>query len=278
MYDLIAFSKWCQDLPLSDMARSLKELGFDGVDMPVRPNAPITHENAPEKLSEAVKIFQDNGLKVERLVTALVNTDEHTEPLLEAVREAGISKIRLGSCFVPDNEDPQVLLDTARRNLNSLHKLLKKHGVWGAVQNHSGSYLEVNISSCLRLVQDCDPEVIGIQYDPGHTMISGEPSHLALGLIGPYLHRVNFKSPRKEYTSDPETERLRYRDIWVPLRDGMLDVRNVLSELQKAGYTDPISVHAEYRTHYYVIEKNTDATKRLMAEDVKYLRTLMENT
>lgn len=274
MYQLIAFCKWCQELPLPELAQNLKNLGFDGVDLPCRPNAPITHANGPEKLPEAKRVFEEHGLKLERLVTSLKDANAETERLLEAIRDVGVTKIRIGGYAVRGDDDPRELLDAARRNLEALEPLLQKHGVKGAIQNHSGPTLDVNICSCLLMLQDRDPEWLGVQYDPGHLTISGEPIKLALGLLGPYLHSVNFKSPRQEYYVDPASGRLRYRPVWVPLRDGMLDVPAVLSELQAAGYTDPISIHAEYRCYFYMVEHDLEATNELVAADVKYLREL----
>ena len=57
MYELIAFCKWCQELSLPELAANIKNLGFDGVDLPYRLNAPITHQTGPDKLPEAKRIF-----------------------------------------------------------------------------------------------------------------------------------------------------------------------------------------------------------------------------
>ena len=172
--------------------------------------------------------------------------------------------------------DPHQLLDTARKNLVDFQTLLEKHGIKGAIQNHSGNTLDVNISSCLLMLQDCDPRWVGVQYDPGHLTLSGEPVSLAIGLLGDYLHSVNFKSPRQEYFSHPKTGRLTFKPIWVPLKDGMLDLPMVLSALKAAQYTDPISIHAEYRSFFHLVEHHLKPTNTLVAEDVKYVRQLMQ--
>ena len=276
MHDIICFCKWCQNLPLLELAKNLKNLGCDGVDLPCRPGSPINHANGPEKLPEIKKIFEDHGLKLERLVTSLYEANAETERLLEAIHNVGVKKIRLGDYPIRSpQQDPQVLLNAARRKLCKLERLFEKHQVKGAIQNHSGNVLEVNVSSCLRMLQDCNPEWVGVQYDPGHLTLSGEPVKLALGLLGPYLHSVNFKSPRQEYFIDPGTNRLSYKPIWVPLRDGMLDVSSVLRELREVGYTDATSIHAEYSCHFYWVEKDIEATNKLVAKDVAYLRELI---
>jgi len=158
-----------------------------------------------------------------------------------------------------------------------LQKLLEKYNVRGGIQNHSGNALEVNVSSTLRMIQDCDPEWIGVQYDPGHCTLSGEAPKLAVGLLGPYLHSVNLKSPRQEYLADKETGKLTYKNIWTLIRDGMLDAEQVLQALDDAGYTDPISIHAEYRTHYHVIEHDVPATTKIIGNDLAYMKQIIQS-
>ena len=278
MYDLIAFSKWRQSLPLPELAAKLKGLGFDGVDLPCRDGAPVTHATGPEKLPEAKKVFEDHGLRLERLVTSLSEANAETERLLETVHELGIAKIRVdGYSMEGENKgrDPREVLDMARKKFAALGRLLEKHQVKGGVQNHSGNTLDVNCSSCLLMVQDCDPAWVGVQYDPGHCTLSGEPIEIAARLLGPYLHSVNVKSPRQEYVIAPATGRLAYSPVWVPLREGMLDVPKLLTTLREVGHTDPISVHAEYRCSFYRVEHDGDATDAIVADDVAYLRKVM---
>ena len=52
----------------------------------------------------------------------------------------------------------------------------------------------------------------------------------------------------------------------------------LLDTLAAAGHTEPLSVHAEYRSHFYRVTSDVDAVNRLVAEDVRYLRALMRGT
>lgn len=275
MYKIIVFAKWCQNLPLPEMAALLKEIGADGVDLPCRPNAAISPEDAPEILPVAKKIFEDHGLSLERIVTGITRADEQADRQLEAIRNAGVKRIRIGGFHVGAGINARSLLAEAQMRMAEVQKLLVKHDIRGAVQNHSGNSLEVNVSGTLRLLEDCDPEWVGVQYDPGHLTLSGEPFGLAIDLLGPSLHSVNFKSPRQEYFADPNTGQLRFKPIWVPLIDGMLDAQGVLKKLQEVGYRDAISVHSEYRTHYHQIEHFVDPTAKLAQADIAYVKNLM---
>lgn len=275
MYDLICFCKWCQHLRPEEIAGILKGLGFDGVDLPVRPGDPLDHENGPKELPRWKKIFEDHGLKLERLVTQLKEAGPVEERLLECCRELGIRKIRIADYSLNRVPDYRVVYDEARRGLKALEGILSKHGVAGGIQNHSGTRVGVNISSLMRVMEHCDPAWVGIQYDPGHNTVAGEPPRCALKLMGPHCHSVNFKSPRQINYMDPSTGKLSYRPMWGPLRDGMLDVPFVLEELQNEGYTDPISLHAEYGGYFFHVTSDIEATKKIVAQDIAYVRECM---
>lgn len=83
-----------------------------------------------------------------------------------------------------------------------------------------------------------------------------EVHHLVEGM-GRLLHSVNFKSPRQDCFIDRASGRLAFSPVWVPLADGMLDVPIVLGELKTAGYNAPISIHCEYRSCFFRLEKIT---------------------
>ncbi len=272
MYPLIAFSKWCSHLKPEEQAPLLKSLGFDGVDLPVRPGDTLDHANGPAELPRWKKIFEDHGLRLTRLVTQLKTADAEAERLVACCAELGIRKIRIADYSFNRITDYRPVYDEARRNLKGLEALFARHGVAGGIQNHSGTRMAVNISSLLRAIEHCDPRWIGIQYDPGHCTLSGEPPRCALTLMGPYCHSVNFKSPRHMNLTDPATGRMTWRAAWVPLRDGMLDVPQVLYALKAAGYADPISLHAEYGAYFFEVTSNLKATQKLVAADVAYVR------
>jgi sugar phosphate isomerase/epimerase len=276
MHKLIAFSKWCRDLSLMDMADHLKRTGIDGVDLPVRPTAAaITPDEAPKKLPEAKKVFNDHGLELTQCVTGITCADDETERNFAAFAECGVKQIRLGSWHVLGDDTPTTVLDRARRDLPEIQKLCEKYGVRAAAQNHSGPYLSANVSGALRLVEGCDPKWIGIQVDSGHLGLAGEPFDFAVDLAGDYMQAVNLKSGRWEYFADRETGKLTHEKIIVPLRDGLTDIPGVLSKLKQVGYDGPLSIHAEYRTHYMRIEDHVDTTTDLVRQDCQYVRSLM---
>ena len=277
-HQLTAFCKWCQNYPFEKIAQTLKDANFDGGDILCRTGSPIDHANAPALLPEIKKVFDRYSLSLKTLVTGLIEPDAEADRLLGTASSIGVEKVRLGFFNVRPHQKYQECFDTARARLARMEKLLARHGIKGSLQIHSGDYLETNASSTVRLLEVFDPQWLGVQYDPGHLAATGESIRLALDIIGNYLHSVNVKSPRWEYTINPDTGRLQYQVIWVPLKDGMLNVPLLLEELDRVGYKDALNIAAEYRCSFHMVENDVEATTALIAKDVKYVRNLMKDT
>ena len=61
--DFTVFTKpWT--MPLPELAGFVKTLGFDGVELPVRPGYQVEPETVTEALPEAARILADHGLKI----------------------------------------------------------------------------------------------------------------------------------------------------------------------------------------------------------------------
>src|SRR5687768_14849782 len=97
------FIKHLQTLPLPEAGRAIKELGFEGVDLTVRPNGSVTPERVKEGLPEAIRVLHDWGLTVPLVTTAITSASEpHAREILEAAAAAGIKEAKLG--YVPVKE------------------------------------------------------------------------------------------------------------------------------------------------------------------------------
>ena len=69
------FTKSWPDMPIEELARYIKGLGFDGVELPVRPKYQVTPDNIAVELPKAAKVFADNGVTISSVAS---NTDEAT--------------------------------------------------------------------------------------------------------------------------------------------------------------------------------------------------------
>src|ERR1044071_9084992 len=91
------FSKNFHWLDYKAMADVVAELGFDGIDLTVRPEGHVLPERVADDLPKAVEAIRKAGLQVHMIVTAITNADDQfTEPILKAAASQGISYYRMG--------------------------------------------------------------------------------------------------------------------------------------------------------------------------------------
>ena len=269
--ECIVFTKFLVPLTLEEMAERVKELGFDGADLPVRPGIQVTHENAAKLLPEAVRLFKDQGLSVPTIVTSLKSaTDEHAEEVIATAADQGVRMLRTGSWSFRPGDNFKDILTQCRRDLESLESLCEKYSVKANFQIHSGSCLNCNVGISLMMLKGRNPEWIGIQIDPGHLEVSGEIQPLAFAMTGEFLHSVNVKSPRYYAMPGSHPGQLDWRILWQPLPEGLVNWRNVFSILKDIGYTDPLSIHGEYP-----VEKDPDMSSQLIAKDLQFVKGLL---
>ncbi|MDB5260957.1 MAG: hypothetical protein JWQ14_238, partial [Adhaeribacter sp.] len=67
---LCVFSKHLEWLPIAEMARAAKQMGFDAVDLTVRPGGHVEPQRVAEDLPKAVDIIRKAGLSVPMIATA----------------------------------------------------------------------------------------------------------------------------------------------------------------------------------------------------------------
>ncbi len=118
-------------MPIPELAQFVRGLGFDGVELPVRPGYPVTPENVGTALPEAVKIFADHGLTI-----ASVAADTR-EAMLAACGASGVPIVRI--CVgIPEGKRYLDAIADLQREWEALVPLLERHGVALGVQNHCG--------------------------------------------------------------------------------------------------------------------------------------------
>ncbi|MBM3240045.1 sugar phosphate isomerase/epimerase [Candidatus Poribacteria bacterium] len=268
--ECILFSKFLVPLSIEAMGYRIKEMGFDGVDLPVRPGSQITHETAAQELPKAVKTLNEIGLSVPSIVTGLKRGDEpHAEEVLAAAAVSGVKMLRTASWSYRRGDDYWANMAQARKDLASLESLCEKHGVKANMQIHSGGCLNCNCAATAIMLKDRNPKWIGLQIDPGHLAISGEDYDMAFALTGEYLHSVNVKSPR--YYALPDANGIfRWNIIWTPLAEGLVPWQHILPILKDRGYDGLLSIHGEYP-----VERSIELTSGLVKADLEYIRKIL---
>ena len=85
------FSKHLQFLDYKDMSKVAADLGFDGLDLSVRPRGHVEPENVERDLPKAVEAMANQGLLSLMMTTAINNTrDAVNLKVLETAADQGI--------------------------------------------------------------------------------------------------------------------------------------------------------------------------------------------
>jgi sugar phosphate isomerase/epimerase len=243
------FTKPWPRVPLPDLARFVARLGFDGVELPVRPGFQVEPERALEDLPRAAQVFRDEGLTIAMVACAA----------------AGVPLIRV--CLPIDPDGYLATVARLQRRLDALVPILERNGVCLGVQNHSGRYIS-NAMGLRHLLERYDPRQVAAVWDAAHNALNGEDADLALDIVWSHLRMVNLKNAYWRRTSGPEAVVAEWEPYWTLGRHGLASWPKVAAELHSRGFRGPICLPAEYT--------DEAAVARLVAEDLEFARTLFQ--
>jgi L-ribulose-5-phosphate 3-epimerase len=241
-FKLSIFSKNLQWLDYEGMAQTAAELGFDGVDLTVRPGGHVSPERVSEDLPKAVEAVRNAGLDVFSIVTSIENADDvNTEAILKTASELGIANYRLGwfhyESGIPIEENLQLIKEKIAK-LEALHAQYNLHG---AYQNHSGKYFGAAVWDLGGILREIRARWTGAQYDIYHASIEGANSWAyGFEVVAPFIKTINIK----------DYQWVKKNGKWatesVPLGMGAVDFNAYFSLLKNSGIRCPVSLHYEY--------------------------------
>ncbi len=97
-YKIIGFTKPFQNLDHEQCADTVAEIGWDGIECPVRPKGQIEPDRAPDELPKLIQALKKRGKDISIVTTAITSVSEkQTEPLLRLISKLGLKRYRLGS-------------------------------------------------------------------------------------------------------------------------------------------------------------------------------------
>jgi len=265
------FTKPWPDKSLSELARFVKGLGFDGVELPVRPGYQVTPESAERGLPEASRILGEHGLHIGSVAGNL--SGETDERLIAACRQAQVPVLRLLP-RIDMSKGYWASVEDLRRAYDAYVPLLERHGVALGIQNHCGYFIGSAIGT-VHLIERYDPKLVGIVLDPAHCALAGEPADMAFDVAWSRTLFVNLKNAYWRRATGTEAEDVKWRVHWTSGRQGLVSWPQVVELLKRKNYSGDICLHAEYSDADGRTDLMGDSVNRLIAEDISYVRTLV---
>lgn len=240
---LCVFSKHLPQLDWKQLGQKARELGFDGIDLTVRPKGHVLPERVAEDLPKAVDAIRESGVSVPMITTDITSlADPSARPTIDTMRRLGIGLLKPGYWrYSPEKSALQSIAE-ARLGFRGLLALARRAGVSLGLHNHSGPYVGAALWEYREMLMEADPRHAGYYFDPGHATMEGGVGvwRVSLELASPRLKMVAAKDAFWERQNG------RWRPRWVPLGEGMVDWKSCFDQFARARFAGPISLHVEY--------------------------------
>jgi sugar phosphate isomerase/epimerase len=242
------FSKHLHFLQGEELARAVKELGFDGIDLTVRKGGHVEPQRVRQDLPPLVAAIRKVGIEVPMLTTDIVDADTpYTEDILNTMADLGIPRYRWmppGALKYNYAEPYPPQLEKLRPRIAKLAALNARQKVGAMWHTHSGAgYVGANFWDIWLLLKDQDPKAVGVNYDVGHATIEGGMGGWinSFHIMGPYLRGIAVKD--FYWAKDAKGE---WKAQWTPLGEGMVHLPQFFGMVKQAGFEGPLQLHFEY--------------------------------
>ena len=226
------------------MAKIVADLGFDGIDLSVRPGGHVEPDNVKRDLPKAVEAISDRGLLSVMMTTKVTNaTDPLNRDVLNEAVDQGIRYYRMGYYEFAEGKTWRETLDAHRKDVEGLAELNQEHGIHGAYQNHSGSHVGAYIPDIVYLLESVDPLWTGCQFDIRHATVEGGRAWSnGVKWLKDYMSTMVIKD--FTWAKNPKTGK--YSVLNTPLGEGMVDFIGYFKLLRKLQIHPIVTLHAEY--------------------------------
>jgi sugar phosphate isomerase/epimerase len=251
------FTKPWKNIGVTELAKFISNLGFDGIEFPLRQGFQVEPANAEKELPKLVKHLEDYGLKIFSVASAL------DESVFAACAEAGVPIIRT---MIQINEDGFIpAVRRAQQEFDETLPLCEKYGVKVGVQNHIGPSI-ANSAGLLYLLEKYDPRHITAIWDAAHNGLEGEEPEIGLSAVWSHLSMVNLKNAFQRRTNGPEADVAEWESYFTTGRQGYASWRRVADYLKQKNYQGVVCLTAEYTDEHKV--------DTYIAEDIAYAKSL----
>jgi sugar phosphate isomerase/epimerase len=250
----IMFSKHLQSMPVAEAGHTIRALGFDGVELTVRPGGHVVPERVREELPRAVDQLGEIGLGVPALVVEVHNrATPFAADVCEMAGRVGATELRTSSNPYRGFGSIREQITGAREESKQLEALAREYGVRFNVHCHSGDYLSSQGAILAMVLDGTDPRYVGVSLDVGHLTAEGGRSgwRQSIDFLQDRVGIVAVKSYGWFWEPAPGTGEIQWTAKLVPLEAGTVRWRQAFELLRGAGWDADrralVSIHSEYQ-------------------------------
>lgn len=258
---ICVFTKPFNSLSFDTLADRIAELGFDGIEAPIRKGGHIDPVAVEDRLPELVDALRKRDLEI-TIMTSDINDprDPLAAKVLRTAGALGIRRYRMKYLDYDLRRSVMDQLDAWRPQLRDLAAMNREYGIQAVYQNHAGGkILGAPLWDLREVLEGIPVDQIGIAYDIRHATVEGGMSWpITFHMIRPSMAAVCVKDFRWEGKKVQDT----------PLGQGQISP-GFFKMLMKTGFRGPISLHEEYLDH-----QNPELVPKHLAAMKQDLRTL----
>lgn len=278
MSQLCVFSKHLAGLPLDETARRLRAMNISAIDLTVRPGGHVEPEFAVDDLPTAGALLAREGVKIAMITTNITDaSDTQVQAVLRTAAAMGIGYYKLGYFpYAGFGGLKKQRVEVAAR-FAELGALNEAFGIKGGYHNHSHNFFGAVPADIATVLENVDPQWLGLYFDPAHATIEGGSSGWMMGLD--LLRERTLMLAVKDYYWSSDGHGYgggrRHKTIFCPLKEGNVLWPRVLACLKASNFDGPISLHSEYQGNHSFRDLTTDEVFEQTSLDQKYFRPLL---
>ena len=235
------FSKHLQWLNYNDMSALVADMGFDGIDLTVRPGGHVSPENVNRDLPIAVQAAQKAGLKVHTITTDIRTADQpFTTDIIKIASQLGINNYRMGWYKYDPKKELMENIALFKKDFSELAILNEQYKIQGNYQNHTDRYGNSIWDLWLGL-KDFNPAFLSSQFDIRHATIDGaEAWPINLELLKTHIGSMAIKDFHWKKVNN------KWIKENVQLGQGMVNFPKYFQLVKQFQLKVPLSLHYEY--------------------------------
>ena len=240
--EIHVFSKHLQFLEYPQAAQVAAEIGFDGLDITVRPNGHVLPENVKSDLPAFINAIRNVGLNCELITTSISDANDPLDKdVIDVAAAHGVKFYRSDWFKYRTDSSMEESLDFYQAKVRELGMLNQKYDIVGCYQNHSGTSVGSSIWEINHLLKTVNTKFFGAQYDIRHAVVEGGKSWSnGIRLLGNHIKTIVLKDFKWEVVDG------RWEIVNVPIGEGMVDFISYFRLLKSFGLRPPVSLHLEY--------------------------------
>lgn len=236
------FSKCLQWLDYDGLSSFVADCGFDGVDLTVRPGGHVEPASVANDLPRAAEALKKKGLELLLITTDIQHADDaNAQAILKTAAALGVKGYRMGWYTYDAGKTVEENLSSFESSMRGLAKLNEQFQIKGGYQNHTGDGFGAAVWDVGRVLHDISSPWLGMQYDVRHATAEGKNSWVrGFEYVKPFINSMDIK----DFYWGKENEK--WKDINVPLGEGMVDFDKYFKLIGDIPDDVPLSLHAEY--------------------------------